>query len=222
MNIIDKIILYISEFLALMIVLPFHEFAHAFVAYKCGDPTAKNNGRMTLNPFAHFDIAGLVCFVLAGFGWAKPVPIQPLNFKKYKRDSFFVAGAGVTMNYILAFLVYPLFVLSLRIPEFGYYTYVLQLSLSLIVSFSLCFFVFNLIPVFPLDGFMMIDAYSKKRSGLYRFLRFYGIYVLYFLFFLSILADVTGLYYLDVLGIAINFIVGYIKIPITAFWGLIL
>lgn len=222
MSIIDKIILYISEFLALMVVLPFHEFAHAFVAYKCGDPTAKLNGRMTLNPFAHFDIAGLVCFVLAGFGWAKPVPIQPLNFRKYKRDSFLVAGAGVAMNYILAFLVYPLFILSLRIPSFGYYTYVLQLSLSLIVSFSLCFFVFNLIPIFPLDGFMMIDAYSKKRSGLYRFLRFYGIYVLYFLFFLSVLADITGLYYLDVLGTAINFIVGYIEIPIMAFWGLII
>ena len=72
----------VASFLAVTIVLTLHEFAHAFVAYKCGDPTPKWNGRLTLNPLAHFDILGLVLFAFAGFGWAKPVPIDPEQFSQ--------------------------------------------------------------------------------------------------------------------------------------------
>ena len=70
----------IASFLAVALVITLHEFAHAFVAYKCGDPTAKFSGRMTLNPIKHFDPLGILMFALAGFGWAKPVPINPYNF----------------------------------------------------------------------------------------------------------------------------------------------
>ena len=87
---IDYILKYISIFLALLIVLPLHEFAHAFAAVKCGDMTPKINGRYTLNPMAHFDAVGLACFILAGFGWAKPVPVNPSNFRHYKRGCIFV------------------------------------------------------------------------------------------------------------------------------------
>jgi len=81
---LDRFIPLLATFLAVMVIISFHEFAHAFAAYKCGDPTAKFSGRMTLNPTKHFDPIGIVMFVLAGFGWAKPVPSNPYNFKNYR------------------------------------------------------------------------------------------------------------------------------------------
>lgn len=217
----DKILNYISVFLALIIVLPLHEFAHAFAAVKNGDLTPKLAGRYTLNPLAHFDVIGLLCFVLAGFGWAKPVPVNPNNFTNQKRGRFTVAIAGVTANYILAFVAYPLWLLSFKIPQFGYFTAVLQLTLLYMWYMSLCFFVFNLIPVYPLDGFMAVDALTKRQNAVYDFLRYKGIYVLYALFAMSIAADIFNLPQLDVLGTCISFVVNYIGFPIRWFWGLI-
>lgn len=80
----ESILKLIASFLAVVVVLTLHEFAHAFVAYKCGDPTPKWNRRLTLNPARHFDLMGLIFFTLVGFGWAKPVPVNPDNFKKYR------------------------------------------------------------------------------------------------------------------------------------------
>ena len=98
-----------ASFLAVVIVLTLHEFAHAFVAVKCGDPTPKWNGRLTLDPLRHFDLVGLICFALVGFGWAKPVPINPNNFKKYRTGMALTASAGVVVNFLTALLVYPLY-----------------------------------------------------------------------------------------------------------------
>ena len=217
---IERIIRYISIFIALLIVLPLHEFAHAFVADKSGDFTPRVSGRYTLNPLAHFDVLGLVMFIVAGFGWAKPVPVNPVNFRHYKLDCFLVAAAGIVVNYLTAFVFLPLLYLSAYVPEFGLFTDVLQSALYYIVSFSLVFCVFNLIPVFPLDGFRIMDCFVKRKGRVYYNYKVYGIYVLYALILLSFIADVTGLHYLDILGIAINFVVHYISIPITAFWGL--
>lgn len=219
---INTLLDYISVFLALIIVLPLHEFAHAFAAVKNGDDTPKYYGRYTLNPFAHFDAVGLLCFILCRFGWAKPVPINPNNFKNYKKGSFWVSVSGVLANYITAFLFYPLFVLSIiYLPEIGYFTTVLQTTLLYAINFSLVFFVFNLIPVYPLDGFRVVDCFVKNRGPVYYFLRKKGIYVLYLFFALSIVADITGVYQIDILGNFLSLVVGYIQIPITAFWGLI-
>lgn len=220
---VEKIIEYISIFLALMLVLPLHEFAHGFVAVKSGDYTPKLYNRYTLNPLAHFDVVGLACFAIFGFGWAKPMPVNPNNFKNYKRGCFFVSIAGVLANYILAFLVFPLLILSIiYVPSFGYFTTVLVDTLYFVFRFSLVFFIFNLIPFYPLDGFRMIDVFNKKRGKVYMFLRNYGIYVLYAFFFLGIIADATGVYQIDILGNLINFVVSIIEKPILYFWGLIL
>ncbi len=218
---IERILGYISTFLALLIVLPIHEFAHGFAAVKSGDLTPKHQKRYTLNPLAHFDLLGLTCFVVAGFGWAKPMPVNPNNFRNYKRGCFWVSVAGVIANYIIAFLVYPLFIVSLLyIPEFGYFTQVLTDTFFKIFSLSLVFFIFNLIPVYPLDGFRAIDVFCKKRGKFYRFLRRDGIFVLYGLILLSFIADITGVWQIDVLGIAIRYLSNLISYPITLFWGL--
>ena len=217
---VNRLVSYIALFLALIIVLPLHEFAHAFVAVKSGDNTPRINGRYTLNPLAHFDPIGLVVFVFAGFGWAKPVPINSANFKHYKFDSFLVSSAGIIANYLTAFLFLPLAYLSMSVPEFGLFTTVLQRTLVYVVKFGLVFCVFNLLPIFPLDGFRMIDCFIKRRTKFYYNYRQYGIYVLYALVLLSIVSDYTGLTYLNVLGIGINYVVNVIRIPIFAFWGL--
>lgn len=205
-----------------MVVLPTHELAHAFVAVKSGDNSPKIYNRYTFNPLAHTDLLGLLCFTFIGFGWSKPMPINPYNFKHPKRDGFFVSIAGALGTILLAFIVYPLFYASLFIPQFGYFSLVLQTTLSYIVSLSLVYAVFNLIPVYPLDGFMAIDALSKKRGKVYNFLQTKGVYVLYFLFALSIFADLTNMYQLDILGNAISYAAYYLGLPIYAFWGLIL
>jgi Zn-dependent protease len=103
----DYLLNLLAKFLAVIIVLTLHEFAHAFTAYKCGDPTAKWSGRMTLNPLKHFDPIGAVLFAFTGFGWAKPVPINPDNFKNRVWGSFFTSIAGVFVNYLFAFLTFP-------------------------------------------------------------------------------------------------------------------
>ncbi len=218
----ETIILYLAKLLALMIVLPMHEFAHGFAAVKFGDLTPKINGRYTLNPLAHFDPIGLIAFVLAGFGWAKPMPVNPSNFRKYKSGCFWVSVAGVIANFFTSFLAYPLlFLIIFFVPDIGFFDDLLYQTVFYVFIFGLTFFVFNLLPIYPLDGFRVVDVFNKKRGTVYRFLRNYGVYILYALFILSFIADITGFYQIDILGWIINFFVGYLQIPIVLFWGLI-
>lgn len=222
----------LAKFFAVTIVLTLHEFAHAFVAYKCGDPTAKWAGRMSLNPARHFDPLGLVCFVFVGFGWAKPVPINENNFKNYTKGCALTSAAGVVTNYLSAFLFYPLFILAIRFQfsanavtyghEFLYYL------TNYLFMFSLSFCVFNLLPFYPLDGFRIVEAASKRRGGFYRFLRQYGYYILIGLIAESYLCEMFFrltsqpiFLYLDLLGYIMSFATGIFAKPITALWGLV-
>ena len=220
--VVAKVVSYICVFLAVMIVLPFHEFAHAFAAVKCGDDTPRVNGRYSLNPFAHFDVVGLVCFVLVGFGWAKPVPINPYNFRNYKRGLVWVSVAGVLTNFILAFIAYPLYRLSMFLPDLALFDDVLQNTLRLVFQLNLTFCVFNLLPFYPLDGFRIIDATVNHSNPVYRFLRNYGQYVLLALIVLSFIASwIPQLAFLDVLGLVIGKGAYYLGLPIELLWGVI-
>ena len=88
---------------AILIALTLHEIAHGYVAKRCGDPTAEMLGRLSLNPLHHLDPIGTLCMLIFGFGWAKPVPINPRNFKNYRRDDLLVSLAGITVNLLLFF-----------------------------------------------------------------------------------------------------------------------
>lgn len=220
----EYLVLLLAQFIAVMAVVTLHEYAHAFAAYKCGDPTAKFAGRMSLNPMRHFDPLGIVMFAIAGFGWAKPVPINPNNFNDYKKGSLLTTSAGVIVNYLTAFLFYPLFVLVVYYvlpPLYGKYmaTFLYYLFNSLVV-FSLSFCVFNLLPFYPLDGFRIVDATSDRRSKLYWFLKRNGYQILLGLILIHFLASRIAIFgVFDILGYALDFAIGVFGKPITLFWN---
>jgi Zn-dependent protease len=148
---------------AVVIGLTVHEFSHAFVAYKLGDNTAKEEGRMTLNPLKHIDWLGFFLIVILGFGWAKPVTFNPDNLKKKHRDEIIIAIAGPVSNFILAiffFIIARLFysINGFYSTEFGF-GIIQMIVMWGIINFGL--FVFNLIPIPPLDGSHLYLTYLK-------------------------------------------------------------
>ena len=143
--------------------LPVHECAHAFVASKLGDNTAKYQGRLTLNPMAHLDLFGTVILLLTGIGWAKPVPIDMRNFKYPKRGMAISALAGPLSNVLLSIVflfLYGFFFPLLQSSAFG--EIVLQV-LYMTAYISIAFAVFNIIPIPPLDGSKVLDVLLPER-----------------------------------------------------------
>jgi Zn-dependent protease len=164
---------------AALLSLSFHELSHGFVSYKLGDSTAKTMGRLTLNPLRHIDVFGFLAFVLAGFGWAKPVQVDPRNFKKPKRDMAITALAGPISNFIIAVIF--LFILGLIIP-FLTESFVSKVALDIIymtATLSVTLGIFNLIPVPPLDGSKILFAVASDELY-YKLMRFerYGFILL--------------------------------------------
>lgn len=212
----------------MLFVLVPHEFAHAAVAAANGDPTPKINGRLTLNPLRHFDPLGFVMCALVGFGWARPVPINSANFKNYKVGLFTTAIAGVVTNYIIAFIFYPLYALSYMYVGTGTAgAYFLTTFLRLVFSYNLSVAVFNLLPLFPLDGFRVVESLTRPWNKVRQFLGKYGQPILLVLIFESFVCSVVGRFYpifysFDVLGYVMTFAVDIIGWPIQALWGLII
>ena len=157
----------------LIFSLCFHEFSHGYIAYKLGDHTAARNGRLTLNPLAHLDPIGSLMILFVGFGWAKPVPVNPVNFSNPRVDMMKVAFAGPASNLILAFTGG----LIMRFFNFvGFMQsemFIQTLYLFIFINISLA--VFNMIPVAPLDGSQIFgNMISKNNPELAWKLQMYG------------------------------------------------
>jgi Zn-dependent protease len=151
---------------ALLIAITIHEFAHARMAYHFGDTTAKMQGRMNLNPLSHLDPIGTIMILLVGFGWAKPVPINPYNFNQYRKGLRWVSFAGPMVNFMLGFasliIITVLFKSGLTGGLFLQFMMVL-LQLNILLG------IFNLIPIPPLDGSKILMSFLPDSSlGLYR------------------------------------------------------
>jgi len=148
-----------------LFALTMHEFMHAWVAWKCGDDTALRAGRVTFNPLAHLDLIGTICLIFAPIGWAKPVPVNPYNYGNPRRDEILVSGAGVAANLVMAVvaaMVVRLLILMDALPATRTDLY-LWAVLSHMVMVNLGLFIFNLVPISPLDGSHILREILRGR-----------------------------------------------------------
>lgn len=174
---------YLLPLPAILFSLSMHEAAHAWMANRLGDPTSKNLGRISLDPFKHLDPLGFLSFMLLGFGWAKPVLVNSRNFKNARRDDTLTSLAGPTANIILAIISAIVFGIYLRIVGGNYlsenYYIITQLILSFI-TINVVLAVFNLMPIPPLDGYHVFKNLFIRKipMNVFMFLEKYSLYIL--------------------------------------------
>lgn len=176
LNNLSSPLLLIGILIALLVAITIHEFSHAWMANYYGDPTAKMMGRLSLNPLAHLDLWGTIFLILAGFGWGKPVIVNPRNFKNPKLDNLTVSLAGPISNLILA-TVLGLVYRFLNLPT------ILNEFIILLIFYNLALMIFNLIPIPPLDGSKILSIFIDEET----FAKFQqiGISLLFLLIILS-------------------------------------
>lgn len=152
----------------IVIGLTFHEFAHALVADKLGDNTPRMQGRVSISPLDHVDPIGFIALIFVGFGWGKPVEINPYNFKNRRRDELLVSFAGVAMNFLLAVI----FAVILKVytsytgawPGMGNMSEIIADIIFYVIYINLVLMVFNLLPIPPLDGFnILTEIFDLRR-----------------------------------------------------------
>lgn len=180
----EKLISFLTFLPMFFLSITFHEFAHAFVANKMGDPTAKRQGRLTFNPIKHADLVGTLIMPIASFatgisliGWAKPVPVDRRNFKNIYRDDVYVSFAGPFSNFILAMIFYALLYITLsnHLTENHLLINVMWYG----VFFNIFLFAFNLLPIPPLDGsHILFDLFPNRYTAKLLSLGLYGTIIL--------------------------------------------
>lgn len=165
----------------IIIGLSFHEAAHAKVSNMLGDPTPKLQGRVTLNPLAHIDVMGFIALLIFGFGWGKPVQVDPRYYKNKRRDEFLVSIAGVCTNLVVAvvFAFISGFAYRAFFATNSYVMYYIFNALFYVVTINLCLMVFNLIPVPPLDGWgILTQIFDLEKYSWYSRIYQYGSLIL--------------------------------------------
>lgn len=183
----------IAYLVVLLFSISVHEFAHGFMAYRNGDLTAKYAGRLTLNPFKHFNAYGFVCLVVLGFGWADPVPVNPLYFNRGKRSMFQVAISGIVSNLVLAIffaLIYS--ALATFAHEFlmgsSFGSLLIYFLVMYGVQINLSLAVFNLLPFYPLDGSKILELILKPNNKILQFLQRYSLLIMIALIFFGVIS----------------------------------
>jgi len=173
--------------------LTIHEFSHAYVAQRCGDSTSKDQGRVTLNPFKHIDLLGFIMLLAVGFGWAKPVEFNEENLRNPKIDVLKIAIAGPVSNALLAIVLSLIFVLVynfLPVDSYSGRAYIIEIFYyAITINWGL--FIFNLIPLPPLDGSHLVFNHFKKYPDFYVKLYRYGSLALFGLLIASVVLKVN-------------------------------
>ncbi|MDP2632992.1 MAG: site-2 protease family protein [Candidatus Curtissbacteria bacterium] len=200
-TLINQPLVGISLIAGLVIGISLHEFSHALVAYRLGDPTAKLQGRLTIDPRSHLDPLGTFALLFLGFGWGKPTPFDPFNLRNIKRDSALISIAGALTNFLIAIIAsIPYLVM--------FYTHNLSLEiatayqyLSPFIWINVILGVFNLIPVAPLDGFKVL-AGLLPQDWYEDFVRMeqYGIFILIILLVTGVIGKILS----PIVGIILN------------------
>lgn len=170
--------------------LTVHEYCHALMAQWCGDNTSRDQGRLTLNPLKHIDPLGFIMLIIAGFGWAKPVQFNEQNLRNPKSDVLKIAIAGPMANAITAIFLSIIFVYSKRLLP-GYPGYTMQIIFDILLDgiyINWALFVFNLIPIPPLDGSHLLFYPLRKFPVIYNVLYKYGTLVLFGILIISSLS----------------------------------
>lgn len=208
---------------AIIISIVLHELAHGYVALWNGDATAKVNGRLSFNPLKHFDPFGIAMMLLVRFGYAKPVPVDPNNFRNRKLGMLTVAFAGIVMNLLLAFICTPFYLLCVKYGSTAIAAYLGGFFMWMIIV-NLNLALFNLLPIYPLDGYRVIESLTRAVNPFNKFMRNYGQYILMILIGISVIVSIAepyGMpYYFDILGMYINTLRGYIWRGFGWFWRL--
>ena len=168
---IDLLIVLLAYTLAVLCAIIPHELAHGFMAERCGDDTPRLSGRLSFNPKKHLDLIGTICLLLFRFGWAKPVPVNINNFKERKKGLFLVSIAGVITNLTIAFFAIALYRITYFIPAqvytivgLNYLIWFIKYFLIYVAIINISLMIFNLIPIFPLDGFNLVASLSKNSA----------------------------------------------------------
>ncbi len=182
-------------FLAMVLIvsLAIHEFAHAYASDKLGDPTAKSLGRLTLNPLAHLDPVGTLLMLVAGFGWGKPVPFNPMYLKNPKRDAAIISFAGPFANFVIALVFILLTKLLVSNLASGNIVLFIAALFKFAAYYNIILGVFNLIPLHPLDGFKVVNGLLPGYLSVqWVQMAPYGIFVLLFLVFTNFTGNLLG------------------------------
>lgn len=198
-NLINQPALILGFLISLLVAISIHEFAHAWAAEFYGDSTPRLMGRLTLNPLAHLDLLGTIFLLLAGFGWGKPVIVNPRNFKNPKLDNLTVSLAGPLANLVLAILL-GLIYRFLNLPD------IVNIFLSLLIFFNLVLMIFNLIPIPPLDGSKILSIFMSEHN--YLIIQQFGISFLFLLIILSSFVPVVPTFLSKTVGFFFTLITG--------------